>query len=74
MDNCLFSSSPFPLIPLLPPLPPPLPSISLRLEKEVKKWDTSHSDMVALAKEMCIMMMDMSDFARYVYACVCVCM
>lgn len=32
-------------------------------ESEAKKWD-AESDIVLLAKEMCMMMMDMSDFTR----------
>lgn len=36
----------------------------IRLESEVNKWDDSSNDIVLLAKEMCWMMMDMSDFTR----------
>lgn len=32
----------------------------------MNKWETS-SDIVLLAKEMCMMMMDMSDFTRYMH-------
>ena len=35
-----------------------------RFEREVSKWDESGNDIVALAKEMCNMMVDMSDFTR----------
>ncbi|XP_011409567.2 PREDICTED: catenin alpha-2-like [Amphimedon queenslandica] len=35
-----------------------------KLESEVNKWDDSSNDIVLLAKEMCWMMMDMSDFTR----------
>ena len=38
---------------------------SIRFEREVNKWDVSNNDNVVLAKEMCTMMMDMSDFTRY---------
>ena len=40
--------------------------MSCRFEREVSKWDESGNDIVALAKEMCMMMMDMSDFTRYI--------
>jgi len=33
-------------------------------ESEAQKWD-AENDMVVLAKEMCMMVMDMSDFTRY---------
>ena len=45
---------------------------SSRLETEVNKW-ASQNDIVILAKDMCMMMMDMSDFTRCVCVCVCVC-
>ena len=38
----------------------PLP----RLDTEVNKWEDSRNDIVLLAKEMCVMMMDMSEFTR----------
>lgn len=40
--------------------------MSCRFEREVSKWDESGNDIVVLAKEMCVMMMDMSDFTRYI--------
>ena len=40
--------------------------MSCRFEREVSKWDESSNDIVVLAKEMCMMMMDMSDFTRYI--------
>ena len=40
--------------------------LSPRFEREVSKWDESGNDIVLLAKEMYTMMMDMSDFTRYV--------
>ena len=35
-----------------------------RLETEVNKWDDSRNDVIVIAKEMCMMMMDMTDFTR----------
>lgn len=35
-----------------------------RFESAAKRWD-AENDIVLLAKEMCMMMMDMSDFTRY---------
>ena len=40
--------------------------LHIRLESEAQKWGDGKSDIIILAKEMCIMMMDMSDFTRYV--------
>lgn len=37
-----------------------------RFEREVSKWDERGNDIVVLAKEMSMMMMDMSDFTRYI--------
>ena len=36
------------------------------LENEVSRWEEScyHDDVIVLAKEMCYLMMDMSDFTR----------
>jgi len=36
------------------------------LEDEMNKWEESsyHDDVIVLAKEMCLLMMDMSDFTR----------
>ena len=39
--------------------------LSLRLEREVSQWDDRENNIVLLAKEMCWMMMDLADFARY---------
>ncbi len=36
-----------------------------RFESQVQQWDVEN-DMVVLAKEMCMMVMDMSDFTRYI--------
>ncbi|XP_057306663.1 catenin alpha-2-like isoform X2 [Hydractinia symbiolongicarpus] len=35
-----------------------------RLITEVNKWDEQGNDIIVLAKRMCMVMMDMSDFAR----------
>ena len=37
-----------------------------RLITEVSKWDDQGNDIIVLAKKMCMIMMDMSDFTRYV--------
>ncbi len=36
-----------------------------RLVTEVSKWDDQSNDIIVLAKKMCMIMMDMSDFTRY---------
>lgn len=41
-----------------------------RLETEVSKWDDSSNDIVLLAKEICWMVMDMSDFTRQDKQCI----
>ena len=37
-----------------------------RLEVEMNKWEDSsyQNDAIVIAKEMCLLMMDMSDFTR----------
>ena len=35
-----------------------------RLEREITQWDESGNDIIVLAKKMCMMMMEMSDFTR----------
>ena len=35
-----------------------------RLVTEVSKWDDQSNDIIVLAKKMCMIMMDMSDFTR----------
>ena len=37
-----------------------------KLERELTKWDESGNDIIILAKKMCMMMMEMSDFTRCV--------
>ena len=36
----------------------------VRLETAVAKWDETENDVIFLAKEMCVMMMDMSNFTK----------
>ena len=35
-----------------------------RLESTVAKWDETENDVIFLAKDMCVMMMDISDFTK----------
>ena len=35
-----------------------------RLVTEISKWDERGNDVIVLAKKMCMIMMDMSDFTR----------
>ena len=35
-----------------------------RLVTEVSKWDDQSNEIIVLAKKMCMIMMDMSDFTR----------
>ena len=37
-----------------------------KLDREVAKWDDSGNDIIVLAKQMCMIMMEMTDFTRYV--------
>lgn len=37
-----------------------------RLISEVNKWDEQGNEIIVLAKKMCMIMMDMSDFTRFV--------
>jgi len=34
------------------------------LDIEISKWDESSNDIIVLAKSMCVIMMDMTDFTR----------
>ena len=34
------------------------------LDKEISKWDDSGNDIIVLAKQMCMIMMEMTDFTR----------
>ena len=35
------------------------------LDIEVAKWDDSGNDIIVMAKQMCMIMMEMTDFTRY---------
>ena len=35
-----------------------------KLDREVAKWDDSGNDIIVLAKQMCMIMMEMTDFTR----------
>lgn len=36
-----------------------------KLDAEVAKWDDSGNDIIVLAKQMCMIMMEMTDFTRW---------
>ena len=36
----------------------------LKLDQEIGKWDDSGNDIITLAKQMCMIMMEMTDFTR----------
>ncbi|PIK38890.1 alpha catenin [Apostichopus japonicus] len=36
-----------------------------KLDQEVAKWDDSGNDIIILARQMCMIMMEMTDFTRY---------
>lgn len=36
-----------------------------KLDQEVDKWDDSGNDIIILARQMCMIMMEMTDFTRY---------
>lgn len=36
-----------------------------KFDREVAKWDDTGNDIVVLAKHMCMIMMEMTDFTRY---------
>lgn len=38
-----------------------------KLDAEVSKWDDSGNDIIVLAKQMCMIMMEMTDFTRWVF-------
>lgn len=42
-----------------------------KLDMEVAKWDDSGNDIIVMAKQMCMIMMEMTDFTRSVGHCVC---
>ena len=35
-----------------------------KLDAEITKWDETGNDIITLAKQMCIIMMEMTDFTR----------
>ena len=35
-----------------------------KLDREVAKWDDSGNDIIVMAKQMCMIMMEMTDFTR----------
>lgn len=37
----------------------------LKFDREVAKWDDAGNDIIVLAKHMCMIMMEMTDFTRY---------
>lgn len=39
-------------------------SEKLKFDKEVAKWDDTGNDIIVLAKHMCMIMMEMTDFTR----------
>jgi len=41
-------------------------SEKLKFDREVAKWDDTGNDIIVLAKHMCMIMMEMTDFTRYV--------
>lgn len=40
-------------------------SEKLKFDREVAKWDDTGNDIIVLAKHMCMIMMEMTDFTRY---------
>lgn len=39
-------------------------SEKLKFDREVAKWDDTGNDIIVLAKHMCMIMMEMTDFTR----------
>ena len=39
-------------------------SAKRELDQEIRKWDDSGNDIIVLAKQMCMIMMEMTDFTR----------
>ena len=37
-----------------------------KFDQEVAKWDDTGNDIIVLAKHMCMIMMEMTDFTRWV--------
>lgn len=40
-----------------------------KFDREVAKWDDTGNDVIVLAKQMCMIMMEMTDFTRYTVCC-----
>ena len=43
-----------------------------KLDREIDKWDDSGNDIIVISKQMCMIMMEMTDFTRYTlmtYSC-----
>jgi Vinculin family len=40
-----------------------------KLDREMAKWDDNGNDIIIIAKQMCMIMMEMTDFTRFVYIC-----
>jgi catenin alpha len=38
----------------------------MKFDQEVAKWDDAGNDIIVLAKHMCMIMMEMTDFTRFV--------
>lgn len=41
-----------------------------KFDREVAKWDDTGNDVIVLAKQMCMIMMEMTDFTRYTVCCI----
>lgn len=37
-----------------------------KLDMEIAKWDSRGNDIIMLAKQMCMIMMEMTDFTRFI--------
>lgn len=42
-------------------------SEKLKFDMEVAKWDDRGNDIIVIAKHMCMIMMEMTDFTRSAY-------
>lgn len=38
-----------------------------KLDREMAKWDDNGNDIIIIAKQMCMIMMEMTDFTRCVF-------
>ena len=39
--------------------------VKSKLDAEIEIWDDTSNDIIVLAKKMCMIMMEMTDFTRY---------